>query len=247
MTSAPAAGDPLRVARDRRELAGEAFRVVRECLRSALERREEASLVLAGGSTPLGLYQRLGRGGGSLEWERIRLFWSDERCVEPGDRASNFGAVREALLSKLGRRPAGVHRILGELSAAAAAESYESELRRHLGRAPSFDLVILGIGADGHTASLFPGGPELESPRLVAPSRSPQPPVERVTLTLTAINAARAVLFLVSGAGKRQVLRRLRPPAPDLSLPAARVRPLGAAPVWIVDREAAGEAALARG
>jgi 6-phosphogluconolactonase len=185
------------------------------------------TLVLAGGSTPRGAYARL-VARDDVDWARVEVLFGDERCVPPDDPASNYRMAREALLDHV--PAARVHRIPVELGAARAVEEYE----KVVAAAPHLDVVLLGLGHDGHTLSLFPGGPELASERLVVASRSPAPPPERVSLTLRALDRARQIVFLVKGEAKREVLQRVL--EGDEGLPAARVRD----PVWLVDAEASG-------
>jgi 6-phosphogluconolactonase len=169
------------------------------------------TVALAGGRTPRRLYERLA----SLEypWHRVDVFFGDERCVPPEHPDSNFRMAQETLLSKV---PARVHRMPGE---SCDAFGYERELRAALGGALGIDLVILGLGEDGHTASLFPGDPALEeSERLVVRVERPDHP--RLTLTLPILSAAPLALFLVEGEGKREAVRGLLTGA---DIPAARV------------------------
>jgi 6-phosphogluconolactonase len=175
-------------------------------------RQRPRTLVLAGGRTPRALYARLARE--KYDWSRVEIFFSDERCVPPDHPDSNFRMARETLLSSVRAR---VHRMHGETCDAAG---YEEELRLVFGDGlPSFDLVFLGMGADGHTASLFPGDPALEeTQRLVA--KVARPDHQRLTLTLPVLAASKLAVFLVSGAEKREALRRVL--AGD-DLPAARV------------------------
>lgn len=170
------------------------------------------TLVLAGGHTPRALYRRLATL--KFDWEAVHIFFSDERCVPPDHPDSNFGMAQETLLSQVLAR---VHRMPGETCDAA---QYEQELRAFLGPGlPAFDLAFLGLGADGHTASLFPGDPALdERQRLVVRVAGPDHP--RLTLTLPVLSASKLAVFLVSGADKREALRRL---LAGEDLPAARV------------------------
>ncbi|MDX6645242.1 MAG: 6-phosphogluconolactonase [Miltoncostaeaceae bacterium] len=198
-----------------------------------------AAVALSGGSTPRGAYERLAAAG--LPWDRAELFFSDERLVPPDHPASNVRMVREALLDPAGVAPERVHRIRGELPPWTAAALAEAELRAtRPGRWPALDLVLLGIGEDGHTASLFPGAPELaERSRAVVPvHRSDLPQPWRATMTLPALNAAHAVLILADGAAKAAVVRRAI--AGDPALPAGLVRPAGRL-TWLVTEAAAGE------
>lgn len=188
------------------------------------------TLVLTGGSTPRGAYARLAARD-DIDWARVEVLFGDDRCVPPDDPDSNYRMARETLLDHV---PAGrVHRIQTELGAERAAREYE----KIVAAVPRFDLVLLGMGTDGHVLSLFPGGPELGSDRLVVASRSPAPPVERVSLTLRAMERARQAAFLVKGERKRAALRRVLDGDPDL--PAARVQ----GPIWFVDAAAAGDPA----
>ena len=171
------------------------------------------TVALAGGSTPRPLYERLATC--SFSWLETHIFFGDERCVPPGHEASNYRMAREALLSKV---PATVHRMPGETCDAGA---YEEELSKVFGLGlPQLDLVLLGLGEDGHTASLFPGDGALQvTDRWVV--RVERPDYARLTLTLPVLSAAKAVVFLVSGASKRAALQQLLSGA---DIPAARVR-----------------------
>jgi 6-phosphogluconolactonase len=175
-------------------------------------RQRPRTLVLAGGRTPRALYARLARE--KYDWSGVEIFFGDERCVPPDHPDSNFGKARETLLSRV---PARVHRMHGETCDAAG---YEDELRLVFGDGlPTFDLVFLGMGADGHTASLFPGDPALEeTQRLV--TKVARPDHQRLTLTLPVLSASKLAVFLVSGAEKREALRRV---LAGEDLPAARV------------------------
>lgn len=170
------------------------------------------TIALAGGATPKSMYESLSRS--SFDWRGAEIFFGDERCVPPDDRASNYAMARAALLSKVLAR---AHRMHGE---SCDAEGYEAELRSVFGdELPRFDLVLLGLGEDGHTASLFPGDPALEErERWVLTVERPD--YSRLTLTLPVLSAARAAMFLVTGEGKRPALRQL---LKGEEIPAARV------------------------
>lgn len=199
--------------------------------RRALRERGLFDLVLAGGSAPLPLYQALGRSRAARSglWRRTHLYWSDERIVPPDDPASNYGTSWAVGLGRLGVPEAHVHRVSVEGGEPRrAAVLYETEIRsRFPGTAwPRFDLVLLGLGTDGHVASLFPGSDALgERERWTAVAEGGEPPLPRVTLTLPVLNSAAAVLLLVMGEGKADVLARLLGPPGDTPLPAQRVRP----------------------
>ena len=190
-----------------------------------------AEIALAGGSTPRRAYEL----AAVLEpdWSRAGVWWGDERCVPPDDERSNFRLAREALLERLTRPPRAINRIRGEFGAEAAATRYDLELR-----SVELGLVVLGIGADGHTASLFPDAPALdERERLAVPVRAAD--VERVTLTRPALASARVVVFLAFGAGKAEAVRRSFADKPTRATPASLVRSERGATVAIIDRAAA--------
>lgn len=181
---------------DAEALATAAARTVAEGIRSARTIR----LVLAGGTTPLRCYEMLA--GMALPWGRVRVLFGDERCVPPTHPDSNYRMIFDALLARVA--PATVHRMPAELGADDAAALYEPVVAE----AP-LDLVLLGIGPDGHTASLFPGDPALSAAGLVvAVHGAPKPPPERVSLTLRALRAGKRVLILAAGADKRDAVRR---------------------------------------
>ena len=199
---------------------------------------------LAGGSTPRAMYERLTRSPYrvSVRWERVRFFWGDERCVPPDSERSNYRMARETLLEPLGIAARQVFRMKGEQEPARAARAYEKVLRREFrGRPARLDLLFLGLGSDGHAASLFPGTAALaEGRRLVAANSVAKFSEWRITLTYRAINAARRIVFLVSGAEKAapqaKILEKRRG---WQDLPAARVAPGRGTLVWLADKAAA--------
>ena len=209
-------------------------------------------LVLAGGSTPRGTYEALAEEPfrDAIDWTRVRVFWGDERCVPPAHPDSNYRMAVDVLLSRVPIPETSVHRIQGELQPEGAAELYDRLVRELVpGTPPRFDLVLLGVGTDGHVASLFPRAEDdsaavayYPGARVAIPTRAPVPPHDRVSLTLPVLNASREILFLVSGESKAEVLGRVlaersgRAPA---TLPAARVRPDEGLLHWRVDRAAA--------
>jgi 6-phosphogluconolactonase len=198
--------------------------------RRALRERGLFDLVLAGGSAPLPLYKALGGRRAALSglWRRTHLYWSDERVVPPDDPASNYGTAWTSGLDRLGVPEGHVHRVSVEGGEPRrAAVLYEAEIRsRFPGMTwPRFDLVLLGLGTDGHVASLFPGSPALaERERWTTVAEGGEPPLPRVTLTLPVLNSAAAVLLLVMGEGKADVLARLLDPGGETALPAQRLR-----------------------
>ncbi|TAH34366.1 MAG: 6-phosphogluconolactonase [Planctomycetota bacterium] len=233
---------PLRVVENAEELSRIATEEVLRAAGEAIAARGSFFVALAGGSTPRMLYQRLAAAPG-VRFRRWQIFFGDERCVPPDHLDSNYRMVKEALLDPAGIPPELVHRIPGEMEPAAAAVQYELELAESFpGAAPRFDLVLLGMGADGHTASLFPGTAALEErERLVRENRVEKLQAWRVTMTLPLLNAARRVIFLVAGSDKAAALRSVLQPAGGMELPpAARVAPVDGSLLWLVDRAAAG-------
>jgi len=215
----------------------------------AVGARGRFTWALAGGSTPEGLYTLLASSefAARIDWTRVHFFWGDERCVSPDHEQSNYRMARRSLLDAVRPPAAHVHRMQGELAPALAARAYEQELERCFERSlggglPRFDLILLGMGADGHTASLFGGTAALgERQRWVVDNQVPQLGAVRLTVTLPLLNAAAHVLFLVAGADKAPRLAAVlsAAPTPDELLPAARVRPSSGELEWLVDAPAA--------
>lgn len=189
-------------------------------------RRGARSLVLAGGTTPRRCYELLA-GLDGIAWGRVSILFGDERCVPPFDPESNYAMAKQALLDRVA--PASVYRMPAELGPEEGATAYAHVVAL----ASPLDVVLLGVGEDGHTASLFPGHRALDAEGLTAGIRdSPKPPPERVTLTLKALRAARHVLILATGAGKAQaVALARRGEVPSGMIAGAR---------WLIDRDAAG-------
>ncbi len=216
--------------------------------REAVSARGRFSVALAGGSTPGSTYRLLAQPPyrDQVSWQDVHLFWGDERCVPPDDPESNYRLARESLIEMVPIPAENVHRVRGELKPEAAARAYDVELQRYFcGPRPRLDLVVLGLGSDGHTASLFPGSPLLEETNEVVAAVQAQyegRPAWRVTLTLAAINAARQVLFLASGADKAAIVASVLGSAGG-SLPAQRVCPVAGRVVWLIDGAAAAELA----
>jgi len=236
----------LEVVEDPGELATVAARKVVHTIQSRLQVAEHFSLVLSGGSTPKALYQRLAHlpYAEEIDWARLHLFWGDERCVPPDHPNSNYYMARQALLEHVPVLPEQIHRMRGELPPAEAAQAYVKELAQFFGdRQPQFDLVLLGMGADGHTASLFPHSAALkESKRWVLANYVSSQQSWRITLTIPAINAGQEILFLVSGAEKANALQRVLkgPHQPD-ELPAQYIRPTTQPALWLVDAAASSQ------
>ena len=240
-------GLDLEVFPDPAGVAQAAARLFREVAREAVARRGRFTTALSGGSTPRALFELLARppDAGEIPWAQTEVFWSDERCVPPDDPDSNYRMAREALLEHVPLPPAQVHRMPGELPVPQqAAREYTEQLRAVFGKSglPRFDLLLLGLGEDGHTASIFPGVAVPDDPNIpVAAVFVPKVSMWRLTLTLPVLNAAARVLFLVTGAAKRQPLATLVGGPRSLDLPAQRVVPSDGVVTVIADRAAAGE------
>jgi 6-phosphogluconolactonase len=204
---------------------------VAELLAAAARRGDQ--IALAGGSTPRRAYEL----AAALEpdWRAAAIWWGDERCVPPDDERSNFRLVSETLLERLGTEP-DVHRIQGELDPEEAAALYDAELR-----GATLDLVLLGIGPDGHTASLFPNAPSLAERERLAVAAPPglEPRVTRVTLTIPALAAAREIVFLAVGEDKADPVERAFAREPDPSTPSSLVRSAAGRTTVVLDEAAA--------
>jgi 6-phosphogluconolactonase len=231
---------------DEETLAREAAMRLTALAHQAVNSRGRASVVLSGGSTPGRLFALLAQEPyrSQIPWQQVHLFWADERCVPPDDDGSNYRMAKESFISQVPIPPDHVHRMLGELAPEAAARTYDRELQDFFcGPHPRFDLVLLGLGEDGHTASLFPDSPLLaEAESLVAPATASYRgrPAERITLTLPAINAARHVLFLVAGSAKAGIVASVLR-GPGGRFPAQRIRPTAGSLGWLLDAAAAAQ------
>jgi 6-phosphogluconolactonase len=231
---------------DSAELAAAAADLISATAAHAIAEHGMFSIALSGGSTPRAAYALLAAPG-RVDWSRTQIFWSDERAVPPDSPESNYRMAKEALLDPAGVLPANVHRMPGDAaSLPAAADAYAADMRGALGvnrtRTPRLDLVLLGLGPDGHTASLFPHTEVLQDRhRLVAVNHVPQLDAYRLTFTAKLINAAAAVAFLVEGADKAQALTAVRggTDGPD-TYPAQLIHPDNGALHWLVDAAAAG-------
>jgi len=205
------------------------------------------TVALSGGSTPKGLYELLALDAYKerIPWSKVHIFWGDERCVALDHPDSNYRMVREALLSRIVLPAENVHRMAGELEPGIAAGEYENELQKYFrlpeGVLPRFDLVLLGVGEDGHTASLFPGSEALaESRHLAVANYVEKLGAHRLTLTFPVLNHAAEVVFLVSGRNKAHIVNEILAKAGGSErFPAARVRPVAGRVTWMVTQGAA--------
>jgi 6-phosphogluconolactonase len=215
----------------------------------AIAERGRFTIALSGGSTPRSLFTLIAANAkSSLPWEKMFFFWGDERHVPPTDADSNYRMAEETILSKVPVPPANIFRVPTENpDASAAAEAYEQALRKFFelaaGEFPRFDLILLGMGPDGHTASLFPETAALqEKSRLVVANWVEKLHTYRITLTLPVLNAARRVAFLVSGVDKASVLHEvLESNAPGEKYPSKLIKPSDGKLIWFLDRAAASE------
>jgi 6-phosphogluconolactonase len=232
-------------------LASRAAQYFVEMAEEAVIARGRARIAISGGSTPKVAFQLMGDAHqpwrARMPWDQLELYWVDERCVPPDDQESNFRMTREALLDHAPLRPEQIHRMEGELDPEIAAARYESGLRNGFrlegAEAPRFDLVQLGMGPDGHTASLFPHTEALnEMMRLTVPNHVPQMNAWRMTLTWPVINNARSVFFLIGGADKAGVLKEVLTGARDTErLPSQLIWPSSGILTLILDKSAASQ------
>ena len=203
------------------------------------------SIALSGGGTPAGVYQLWGERPFSDEmpWQNTHLFWGDERLVPPDDPGSNYGQVEKLLLKNVPIPPENVHRAKGELAMAAAVVDYTNQLKTFANHNDDsiLDVVLLGMGSDGHTASLFPGSPVNQSDWVIGVTADYDGrPAQRITLTPTLINRARHVIFLVTGSSKATTLQEvLYGPRQPKKLPAQRIQPTTGRLTWLTDEAAA--------
>lgn len=238
----------IRIYADKTELTRAAADYVLECYRNAVTEHGDFALALSGGSTPRGLFQLLTTPAysGQIDWQKVEVFWGDERTVPPDHADSNYRMAKETLLDHVPLPADNIHRVLAELPPVQAAQAYEDTLRQffesHSGQ-PRFDLVLLGMGDDGHTASLFPHTAALdETEPWVVANHVPQLDTWRITLTYPVINHAAHIVFLVSGTGKAAPLKAvLEGPRQPHDLPSQGIQPTEGELVWLVDQDAAAQ------
>ena len=233
---------------DLEQLSLAAARLITERALAAASEHGRFTIALSGGNTPRRTYELLAMEPlrDQMPWTQVHVFWGDERYVLPDDPRSNQCMARQTLLDHVPVPPEQVHPIDCEGSPNDSAARYEQCLRQFFGPTPRFDLILLGLGENGHTASLLPGSPVLaERVRWVADVQPGSQPLQRITLTAPVINHARTVLFLVSGADKASTLRAVHEGARDPDrLPAQLVQPLDGELLWFVDEPAAAQVAV---
>jgi 6-phosphogluconolactonase len=228
------------------QAAAEGVKLFLDAAQDALAARGRFTVALSGGSSPVPLFRHLAEQApcAGIDWGAVHIFWADERCVPPDHAESNFRLADQLFLSKLPAPGAVIHRIAGELSPAEAASRYEADLSRSFAEddLPVFDMIMLGIGSDGHTASLFPGmDPDCFSGRKAVAVFVEKLQSHRVTLTGPLLSNARHLVFLVTGAAKAAILAEILGDEKGRSYPASRVASSSAAVTWLLDAEAAGE------
>lgn len=234
----------VRVFQDLEALSRSAAELFINLARQSIAKRGRFAVALSGGSSPKPVYSLLGLPPcrDAVSWPKVDLFWADERCVPPDHPESNYKLVFDSLLSNISIPGANIHRVKGEGEPGKAAKDYEEDLQKFFGSlvVPAFDLIILGAGEDGHTASLFPGSPALqEATRLAFPVYLERPKRDRVTLTLPALNNASYILFLATGHAKSDVVSEILEGNNSQQFPAGLVRPVNGEVAWFIDREAA--------
>jgi 6-phosphogluconolactonase len=234
----------IHIEKSREGLAKFAAEQVAQILSRAIKERKSASLVLSGGETPRRVYQILGSSsfGSPVEWDRVQFYFGDERMVPPDHPDSNYGMARRELFEHLPIPADNIHRIPGELTPEKAALEYANDLHTmYSGEIPRFDCVMLGIGEDGHTASLFAGTDALnERKRSAVALFVPRLRTWRVSLTFPVINNAREIVFLAEGEKKASIVQKvIESAAPSPDIPATMVRPLDGVLHWMLDSEGA--------
>ncbi len=236
----------IRIFKDNDALSKAAAEIFIEAARHATEARGRFLVALSGGGTPSGLYRLLANEPyrSEIDWEKTFVFWGDERCVPPDDAGSNYYQAHEILLKHVPLPKENILRVKGELQPEQASNAYAQTLKDFADPGldwPRFDLVLLGMGDDGHTASLFPGSPvEVGSPTLAVTGHYQGRPANRVTLTPLVFNSARKVLFLVTGEGKAVTLSRVLSDVSNREqYPAQRIQPTDGQVIWLVDQAAA--------
>jgi 6-phosphogluconolactonase len=238
----------VRIFKDNEAMSEAATNIFIQAAKHAFEARGRFLVALSGGGTPSGLYRLLANDPyrSEMDWEKTFVFWGDERCVPPDDAGSNYHQAYEILLKHVPLPGENILRVKGELEPGQASNAYAQMLKDFADPGldwPCFDLVLLGMGEDGHTASLFPGSPvEATSPTLAVTGHYQGRPAKRITLTPLVFNSARKVLFLVTGEGKAVTLSRvLNDVSNQEQYPAQRIQPTDGQVIWLVDEAAAGD------
>src|SRR3990170_3090509 len=232
---------------DSQQLADTLSRDFRRSLETQANAGGSVFVALSGGNTPRIFFERLAVPPyrEEIPWKNIHFFWGDERCVPPDDAESNFKMANDAFLSHVAIPDNNIHRVMGENPPQSEVHRYEKEIKTHLPLAenelPQFDRVFLGMGNDGHTASLFPGSPTLlEKEAACVIAEHPTSGLKRISLTLPVINNAKRISFLVTGEEKATIVREILKKSPSsLNYPAAKVKPFNGVLEWYLDKSAA--------
>lgn len=227
----------LRILKSKEDLARAAAEHFANKSSEAVAQKRSFTVALSGGSTPRAIYELLANQF-QIPWPRIHFYWSDERHVPPDHPDSNYRMANEAMLSRVQISSDNVHRVFSENPAADAARDYEGTIVKQIGAHPRLDLILLGVGTDGHTASIFPGSEVLkETERLVAAPWVEKLNAYRITMTLPLLNNGASVVFLVSGAEKAQIVKEVLE-GPE-KYPAQAVKPNNGELIWMLDQDAA--------
>lgn len=236
----------IRIFKDLEELSHDAATLFVEQAAKAIDERNRFIVALNGGGTPTRLFQLLGTEyHDKVDWSKVHVFWGDERCVPPQADGSSYGQAKEAFLGQVSIPDENIHRIKGELEPVEASKDYTLTLKEFASSPfdfPKFDLVYLGMGEDGHTASLFPGSPvDVTEPTLPVTAHYQDRPANRVTLTQLVFNQARMVAFMATGDKKAVTLAEVLGDRYNPELyPAQRIEPKDGKLIWLVDEDAAG-------
>ncbi|MFH0845467.1 MAG: 6-phosphogluconolactonase [Pseudomonadota bacterium] len=226
-------------------LAETACHILVRTAERCVKKKDRFVMAVSGGATPRGMFRLLPEGpyDSEIPWRKTHIFWVDERCVPETDPASNYGAAKIDFLDRVPIPKTQIHPMVTKEPPEVAARIYEKKLIQFFQRNgdpyPSFDLIFLGLGPDGHAASLFPGHAALdEIHRLVVAVKGGTPYMNRLTLTLPALNRASHILFMVSGKGKASILKRILE-GEEMTLPAKKIRPVNGPLTWLLDKDAA--------
>jgi len=234
----------IKISSDKNKLILESAAYIAGLIQYSIKEKDRCTFVLAGGSTPKSLYETLAseKYRETIEWSKVHLFWGDERCVSPDHPDSNYRMAKEALIDHIDIPQENVNRIPAEKEPSEAAREYEETIKRSFGgvsHLPVFDIILLGIGEDGHTASLFPGTVAIdEKERWVTEVYVPQLDAYRITLTLPVINNGRYVIFLVAGEAKADTVNKILKGKNSL-LPACLIKPIAGNLIYMLDKDAA--------
>ena len=235
----------IRLFKDLEELSPDAAALFVQHAEQSIAMRGRFLVALNGGGTPTRLFELLATEfHEKVDWGNVHVFWGDERCVPPDDPGSSYGQARVMLLSRVPIPEENVHRVKGELGPAEASKEYALQLKQFASPPrdwPRFDLVYLGMGEDGHTASLFPGSPvDISEPTMAVTAKYQNRPADRVTLTPVVFNSARVIVFMATGEKKAQTLAQVLSGRYNPELyPAQRIEPREGKLIWLVDEDAA--------